>query len=329
MNLKKLSRDELDQRFRSFAQKERDLLYEILQTLKEIDSRRLYLELGFPSLFAYLTEGIGYSEGSAQRRIDAARLLKEMPEVAERLRTGDLKLTQVALVQRAEREARRNELTLVAGKPTIYSVVDKRRLLDSLQNKNHRESQQKVAAFFDLPPISETRVRAQADSSIRVELTLTQEQADVVRQAQELESHSLSSQDLAEFLIYVSRRIVRQKAGMRNSGSAPIPAAARKTSPAETDGGLDKNSSDSKSKDSATVAAKSVSRALRKEILAEASCTYVDGNTGRQCGSKWKLQTDHRTSQWAGGSNDPENLDALCGPHNRLKYRFESGLRWI
>lgn len=90
MNLKSLNRIELDLRIKTLAAQERELLHEIILTIKEIDQRRMYLDLGYPSLFAYLVESVGYSAGSAQRRIDAARLLKEVPELGERIQAGKI-----------------------------------------------------------------------------------------------------------------------------------------------------------------------------------------------------------------------------------------------
>ncbi|WP_413581138.1 DUF222 domain-containing protein [Bdellovibrio sp. HCB288] len=104
MNLKTLDQSELDLRIKSLAQKEREVLHEVLETLKEIDARKSYLDFGFSSLFEYLVQGVGYSEGSAQRRIDAARLLRELPEVAAKIQTGEINLSQISLVQKAARE---------------------------------------------------------------------------------------------------------------------------------------------------------------------------------------------------------------------------------
>jgi hypothetical protein len=88
--------------------KEKNLLQEILWTIKEIDSRRMYLDFGYASLFLYLTQGVGYSEGSAQRRIDGARLLKELPEISSMIQSGEIKLSQVAMVQKASRQVFKN-----------------------------------------------------------------------------------------------------------------------------------------------------------------------------------------------------------------------------
>ena len=104
MNLKNLSKIELDQRIRILITKEKELLKEILFTIKEIDSRRLYLDFGFSNLFSYLTQGLGYSEGSAQRRIDGARLLHEIPEISQLIQSGEIKLSQVSMLQKASRQ---------------------------------------------------------------------------------------------------------------------------------------------------------------------------------------------------------------------------------
>lgn len=40
-------------------------------------------------------------------------------------------------------------------------------------------------------------------------------------------------------------------------------------------------------------------------------------------GTIWFLQTDHKKGRWASGTNARSNLQTLCGPCNRAKYRQE------
>jgi hypothetical protein len=61
--------------------------------LAEIEERRLHLQLGFPSLFAYCVEALGLSEGSAGRRVAAARVCRRFSEAFERVAHGDLHLS--------------------------------------------------------------------------------------------------------------------------------------------------------------------------------------------------------------------------------------------
>ena len=42
------------------VRRENDLMSDLLAHLAELDERRLYLDLGFTSLFAYCTEALGF-----------------------------------------------------------------------------------------------------------------------------------------------------------------------------------------------------------------------------------------------------------------------------
>ncbi|WP_168196665.1 HNH endonuclease [Bdellovibrio sp. ZAP7] len=302
MNLKFLSEIELDERIKTLAQRERHLLHEVLLTIKEIDSRKTYLELGFGSLFDYLVKGIGYSEGSAQRRIDATRLIREIPAVADKIQSGELKFNQISLVQRAAREILKNQSVKVTAEQKLQVFED-------LCGKSHSESQFKVAAFFELPVVQSAQQKVQADESVRVEFTLSKEAFEKIKYAQELLSHAVTTQDLGQFLAYLSEKVIRQKTGFKNQN--------RKSS---TSDGIS----------TATVAARKTPALKNVKQLRhqQQCCQYIDPDTGRRCESKWLPQVDHKQSRWAGGNHQLENLQILCAGHNRLKYRKENGVKY-
>ncbi len=52
---------------------------------------------------------------------------------------------------------------------------------------------------------------------------------------------------------------------------------------------------------------------------AGSQCQYQDPVSGRRCESKHGLQIDHIHEFANGGSNEPENLQLLCGAHNRWR----------
>ncbi len=79
---------------------ENDLLSDLLAHLAELDERRLYLELGFTSLFAYCTEALGLCKSSAYRRIAAARVCRRYPEAFERVAAGELQVSVLAALSR-------------------------------------------------------------------------------------------------------------------------------------------------------------------------------------------------------------------------------------
>ena len=100
-SLKDLSDSSLLDNVKNFKQVEDKTIAELVLYLSEVDARKLYRDIGFSSLFSYCTTslvdgGLGYSEGSAYRRIQAARSLKDNPEIYELLRDGKLSLCAVS-----------------------------------------------------------------------------------------------------------------------------------------------------------------------------------------------------------------------------------------
>ena len=71
---------------------------------------------------------------------------------------------------------------------------------------------------------------------------------------------------------------------------------------------------------------KSISPNMRKEVLnRDKYCQFKDPKTGKICGNARFPQVDHIQSIWAGGTNNPLNLQQLCAKHNQYKYRKEAG----
>jgi hypothetical protein len=75
------------------VQRGNELTAEVLAHLAELEERRLHLQLGYSSLFAYCVEAVGLSEGSAGRRVAAARVCRRFPEAFELVARGDLHLS--------------------------------------------------------------------------------------------------------------------------------------------------------------------------------------------------------------------------------------------
>ncbi len=101
MNLKHFSNTELIARLEKLARTERKITHLILWHILEVEERRIYAELGYDGMYSYLTRGLGYSDGSAYRRLQSARLLKHVPHIAEKIEAGSLNLSQLTQVQKS------------------------------------------------------------------------------------------------------------------------------------------------------------------------------------------------------------------------------------
>src|SRR5437870_10446542 len=86
-------------RFTDLVTDERRLRTELLRTLIEIEDRRIHLELGHSSVFTFLTERFGFSNGSAYRRHVAAGLARRMPSLLRWLEDGRVSLKKLCLLK--------------------------------------------------------------------------------------------------------------------------------------------------------------------------------------------------------------------------------------
>lgn len=117
MNLKHLTDKTLLQDIKKLVQKELDSTTDVLHHLKEIERRKLFCDLGHSSMIDYAIKELGYSETSAIRRVKAARLIKEMPEISEKINDGSLSLSNLeklmfSLKEKILGNLRRRELFL-------------------------------------------------------------------------------------------------------------------------------------------------------------------------------------------------------------------------
>ena len=114
-----LADDALLAQTRQLARIEQQLNVTVIDHLREIEARRLYLRRGFSSLFDYAVRELGYTDSAASRRINAMRLCKEFEEVREGLQDGSITLTTAAQLQNAfdrqKRNRRRGERGPVVG----------------------------------------------------------------------------------------------------------------------------------------------------------------------------------------------------------------------
>lgn len=67
-----ISDSQIIKRLDALVKKERETTLEVLQHIIEFDRRKLYLGIGYGSLYDDCTQHLKYSESAAMRRIQAA-----------------------------------------------------------------------------------------------------------------------------------------------------------------------------------------------------------------------------------------------------------------
>jgi hypothetical protein len=110
--------------------RENETTVEILLHLWEVEKRKLYLEVGFSSLFSYCVQGrLCYSEPAANRRICSARAVGQFPELVPLL---------------LEKELTLSTLSLASG---ILSADNKEEVIAGIRGKTRRQVEEFLAGY--------------------------------------------------------------------------------------------------------------------------------------------------------------------------------------
>ncbi len=287
MNLSTLTDETLDLENVAVAKAEREILAKALHHLKETERRRLYSKYKYESLIDYAVKRMGYTEDQAWRRINAMRLLKELPQIESKIVSGALSLThlnQAAGLFRQEKKAQ------------VYRATnEKLELLSKIEHQSKRVAEKTLESASLLKPL----LVEFADLNSRKPVELEQfspEMQKKIKRLMEVRAHT-SGKDVISVLVQAVDLALEKWDPMVK---AACPAPARKSS-----------SVVNTERYSNLTAQRYVPAQLRKEVFArdEANC--------QNCGSRRLLQIDHILPFSKGGKTELSNLRLLCRSCNQ------------
>ncbi len=269
---------------------ERKITNEILKDILYAEDHKIHLRLGYSSLFKWLTQGHGYSGSCAQQRIEAARLLRVLPSISQKLEQGS---TNLSVLARAQAVFKANEK--LTGER--LSVERKHEAIKKIENRSTFEAERVLLGMFPevaLAARPETRKVINEDT-VRVTNDLPIETLDILDRVRELLSHKIPDGSGSEVLFYLANYFLDREDPLRKNTDTSVSVNRR-------------------------VKTKSVSRPNRRTTIqkAEGRCEYVDPVTGKVCGSTFQVETDHIRPKARGGGNEAENLRCLCRAHNQF-----------
>jgi hypothetical protein len=294
-NLEKLSDDELEAEALLAVNHENKAVMHVIYILAEIERRRLYSKSA-ESLHSYCIKVLKYDGGRAQRRIDTMRAMRIIPEIEEKVVSGELSMTVVSQTQsflRAEKKA---------GKE--YSIQDKRELFSKLENKSSREC---VKTLIEISPESIPQDKRRTLTSEKTELRVVLSHAllEKLDRLKDLLSHKNPNMTDAELIDTMSelsldqldpeRKIQRvEKSQVKKSSVIPAPEDLNQSTPENT----------------------SRSRYIPAQVKRtvwqrdKGTCSF----TG--CNSRRFIEYDHIKPFALGGESTVENLRLRCRTHN-------------
>jgi hypothetical protein len=119
---KTISNEALVQETKQLVKEERELTARIIECLEEIYRRDLFRVKGYDSLQSFCELELGYSGGSAARRIAAMRVIKDVPQAKPLYEQGLLTLETLQMVQI---QSRQKGLSLDEKKSLVQEVKGK------------------------------------------------------------------------------------------------------------------------------------------------------------------------------------------------------------
>ena len=170
IDVRSLSNDDLLQSLVALVDRERSVLADVLLHLAEVEERGLALGLGYPSLYRYAVEELGYSEAAAYRRIRVARLVRTRPEILDGIRSGELNLATATVIA-----------------PHLDAHPE---LAAKAKGKSKREVEREVARLCPSSPRCEYSVRPVDGERLEVRATVPAEVGDKLEHAMELSRHA-------------------------------------------------------------------------------------------------------------------------------------------
>ena len=194
MKLKNLSDNKLLQETKRLVLVERNAITDVLHHLQEVDRRKLFSDIGHPSMVDYAVKELGYSHSAATRRIQAARMLKKIPEIETKITDGTLTLSNI------------NQAAGFFKKENINDPNKQRVILKKLENKTTREGEKTLFELMPSGPAPKESIRLVSAEITQLKINISESTLNKLHEARKLIGKSMINDD---FLYALSEHAIR------------------------------------------------------------------------------------------------------------------------
>jgi hypothetical protein len=313
---------ELAEKLGEFIRQERKITNEILHLINVALERRSYLELGYSSMFDWLVKGFGYSNAAAYRRIEAARLLKAVPEASRKLEDGQVNLTTLSKAQSVIKNQE---------KATVKKISSefKAEVIGKIENKSTDHAERVLFSLFPEAAAQEKKEHRRvvdADTT-RVSVNFSNDTLSDMARAKEILSHKFPNGSDGEILAYALKFLIKhmEKENLASHNKIEQTAQAKretKTEPMTQTASAAEAIRVNDHETQGTIAQPGwISKVGARRITFKkyhGQCCFKDPRSGKICGIRYQVQVDHIIPRALGGSDDPSNLRLLCRQHNLM-----------
>jgi hypothetical protein len=341
---------DLTARLADLLRREQAAMADFLLALAEFDQSRMWLELGYTSLFYFLHRELGLSKGAAFHRKTAAELLRRFPEVVEPLRDGRLCLSSIVEVarvmtpenraevlprffHRSAREAKvvSAELCPRADPPRRDVVTPVPGSQGGLTLKLVRTSEPDAT-----PSATPSATPTSTPTGMHIPVAPSPRGGEGQGEGPPPTSVDPLTADLRRLHVTVSRSFLDKLAAARDGMSHVRPnATAEQVLEAALDLLLAKQAKrrglvERPRRSPPPAKAGHVPAHVRREVwIRDAGRCQWPLASGGICGSTVRLELDHIVARARGGASTAADLRILCRAHNDLAARQTFGDDWM
>ena len=323
IDLARVSDDELVDEMRRLVASEQRATARLVACLAELDKRRLYLPLGYTSLFRYCTDALRLSEDATFTRIEAARAARRFPCLVDLMAAGDLTLTavrllaphltpenHVSLVQDARHKGMKEIQLLIARHKPLPPVPSTIRKLPDPKPPVAAAAQTATAnvptparlspdAHVPPSPARRTIIVPLSEATYKLQFTIRKDAHDKLRRLQSLLRHQIPKGD-AGLIFERAMDALLADVLKRKSGAVERPRRREVMC--------------------SNLSSRHVLAHIRRAVWTRdgGACAFT-ASGGRRCGEEGRLEYHHVVPYAAGGKTTLENIELRCRAHNRYE----------
>ena len=330
-----LSDSTLEQELENLAATDRRTTVRLLVHIAEFDARKLHLERGYASMYAYCVGRLKMSEDIACKRIRAARAARRFPFILHALDDGRLHLSGVVMLAPHLTEATAEELLAAAVDKTKAEIElllarrfpqpDVPTMLAALSpacapapSPQPASGPAGTAELAVRPvessapgrieaPVQRARVTPTSPGRFALLTPLRQETHDLLREVQDLLGHQVAPGDVDAVLNF-ALRTAKQKLLERKCAATVQP---RRSRPSRAD-------------------SRHIPAEVRRAVWQRdgGQCAFVS-DTGHRCEERKDVQFDHIDPYCKGGEATVGGIRLLCRAHNQYEAERAFGAEFM
>lgn len=287
------------QLFENLVRKDRAVTAKMLGVIAEIDRRKLWAKHAYPSMFAFCVGRFRMSESQASKRIWAARTARKFPIIFEMIDQGELHLSGVVQLAKHLNEGNHRDVLARARHKTLREIEG---LIAEVAPRPDIPS--RVVKLPIRRNAAKNQVVPLAPGRYKMQVTISEETHDKLRELQELLSHQVPDGDPAKLVDRAFDALLDK---------------ARRRKVAKTDKPRNRSRATTKR-------TRAVPASTRRQVFARdgGQCVFVD-ETGNRCAARRFIEFHHRQPHGDGGSAEADNIELRCSAHNQYQADLDYG----